>query len=340
MKFYLILFLMLSITGSALFMPAFATSVALDKTTYYFGEQITISGKVTIIEGQFIGLQILNPKKSDIVTIDQFLPNSDGTFLKKYKAQGPKWQLDGAYTVKIVYAEETIQKTFQFQNSESSKSSETKNSPKTSSSTTKQDPEIKSVPKNNISEPKTRVTGFPDLNESPNYYFDRYYNDQIYKDWFDKVFPDYKIEDVVGYKTTRIPNFPDNQYSPWSYVERYQKEEQFRDWYDSQFQSISIYDVLGYPESLFQKVPIWIKNNAKWWSSGLISDADFLNGIEFMIDENIIHIPNLPESGNSKDKTVPPWIKNTAKWWAEGQIDENEFLKGITFLVENGIIVQ
>jgi hypothetical protein len=327
-----------SITGSLLFMPAFATSASLDKPSYYFGDLITISGKVTIVEGQFIGLQILNPKKSDIVTIDQFLPNSDGTFLKKYKAQGPKWQLDGAYIVKIVYNEETLQKTFQFQNSQSSESTETKNSQGTSSQTTKQNSDIKSTPKN-ISDPKTRVQGFPDPNESPSYYLERYKTDKIYKEWFDIAFPDYTIEDVVGYKTTRIPNFPDNQYSPWSYVERYNQEEQFRDWYDSQFQSTSLYDVLGYPESLFQKVPSWIKNNAKWWSSGLISDADFLNGIEFMINENIIHIPNLPESGNSAEKTVPTWIKNTAKWWADGQIDENEFLKGISFLVEHGIIV-
>ena len=338
MNFYLILFLMLCITGSLLFMPAFATSVSFDKTYYYFGDQITVSGKVTIVEGQFIGLQILNPKKSDIVTIDQFLPNNDGTFLKKYKAQGPKWQLEGAYTVKIVYNEETLQKTFQLQNSPS-ESAGIKSASETSSPPTRQTIEIKSVPENNIPEPKTLVQGFPDPNESPKYYLERYYNDQIYKDWFDKVFPDYSINDVVGYKTTHIPNFPDPQYSPWSYVERYNNEEQFRDWYDSQFKSTSIYDVLGYPEYFFQKVPSWIKNNAKWWSSGLISDADFLNGIEFMIDENIIHIPNLPESGNSLDKTVPTWIKNTAKWWADGQINENEFLKGITFLVENGIIV-
>ncbi|MFB5647303.1 MAG: hypothetical protein ACE5RO_04080, partial [Candidatus Nitrosomaritimum yanchengensis] len=92
------------------------------------------------------------------------------------------------------------------------------------------------------------------------------------------------------------------------------------------------------PESHFQKVPNWIKNNAKWWADGLITDKDFLKGIEFLIAEKIIFIPNLPEQGTSQSNAVPEWIKNVAKWWSDGLIDENEFLKGITFLVENKII--
>ena len=39
------------------------------------------------------------------------------------------------------------------------------------------------------------------------------------------------------------------------------------------------------------KVPEWVKNNAGWWSQGLISDDDFLKGIEFLIQNGIISIP-------------------------------------------------
>jgi hypothetical protein len=35
-------------------------------------------------------------------------------------------------------------------------------------------------------------------------------------------------------------------------------------------------------------VPSWIKNNAKWWSEGNISDQNFLDGIEFLIENGII----------------------------------------------------
>ena len=35
-------------------------------------------------------------------------------------------------------------------------------------------------------------------------------------------------------------------------------------------------------------IPKWIKTNAEWWSSGVISDSDFKSGIQFMIKEKVI----------------------------------------------------
>jgi len=37
-------------------------------------------------------------------------------------------------------------------------------------------------------------------------------------------------------------------------------------------------------------VPIWVKNNAGWWSEGKISDDDFISGIEYLIENNIIEV--------------------------------------------------
>jgi len=99
------------------------------------------------------------------------------------------------------------------------------------------------------------------------------------------------------------------------------------------------------------KVPVWIKNNAKWWSEGTIGDSDFTNGIQYMIKEKIINIPDLPKTVDSvpsfdveisgpttvKEK-VPGWIKNNAEWWANGLIGEDDFVNGIKYLVEKGII--
>ena len=85
-------------------------------------------------------------------------------------------------------------------------------------------------------------------------------------------------------------------------------------------------------------VPTWIKNNAGWWADGTIDDLSFVQGIQFMIKENIISIPNLPESSSETTESVPAWIKNNAGWWAEGQIDDNSFVKGIEYLVKVGII--
>ena len=110
-----------------------------------------------------------------------------------------------------------------------------------------------------------------------------------------------------------------------------------------------------------EKVPGWIKKNAKWWADGMIGEDDFLNGIQHMIKEKMINIPDLPSSTQSKEsdptvpntltvtkssessdptttKKVPGWIKKNAKWWADGLISEDDFLNGIKHLIKKGII--
>ena len=39
-----------------------------------------------------------------------------------------------------------------------------------------------------------------------------------------------------------------------------------------------------------QKIPSWIKNNAGWWSDGLISDSDFVSGIQWLVSNGIMRI--------------------------------------------------
>ena len=85
-------------------------------------------------------------------------------------------------------------------------------------------------------------------------------------------------------------------------------------------------------------IPSWIKNNAGWWSNGQISDVEFISGIQYMIQNHIILIQNLPKSGESNGQSVPVWVKNNAGWWAENKISDNDFAKGIEFLVQQGII--
>ena len=38
------------------------------------------------------------------------------------------------------------------------------------------------------------------------------------------------------------------------------------------------------------KIPDWVRNNAKWWSEGSISDKDFASGIQYMIKIGIITV--------------------------------------------------
>ena len=86
------------------------------------------------------------------------------------------------------------------------------------------------------------------------------------------------------------------------------------------------------------EIPEWVKNNAGWWANDEIDDASFVSGIEFMISDGIIVIPNLPES-EGVGGIVPEWVKNNAGWWANDEIDDASFVSGLEFLISDGIIV-
>ena len=84
-------------------------------------------------------------------------------------------------------------------------------------------------------------------------------------------------------------------------------------------------------------IPDWVKNNAKWWSSNTVTDSEFINGIEHLIEEGLIIV--LPGTSISiDDQNIPDWVKNNAKWWADDEISDEDFLKSIQYLVKKGII--
>ncbi|MDE1725835.1 MAG: hypothetical protein KGH89_01045 [Thaumarchaeota archaeon] len=85
-------------------------------------------------------------------------------------------------------------------------------------------------------------------------------------------------------------------------------------------------------------IPQWIKNNAGWWASGQIGDSDFIKGIQYMVENEIIKIPITPGGNLQNSNQIPSWIKNTAKWWSEDQVSDSEFVKGMQYLVQVGII--
>jgi len=95
--------------------------------------------------------------------------------------------------------------------------------------------------------------------------------------------------------------------------------------------------------STFTFIPPWIKNNADWWSSGLISDKEFANGIGYMVKEKIIQVENMDFDSQGKlvisdNLQIPDWIKNNARWWSSGTITDDDFKSGIQFMLQENII--
>jgi len=91
------------------------------------------------------------------------------------------------------------------------------------------------------------------------------------------------------------------------------------------------------------QIPDWIKNVAGWWASGVISENEFVTGIEYLINNNIILINFVPcndeiQSQYGDTKSVPDWIKNNANWWSENLIDDTDFINGLQYLIEYKII--
>jgi len=84
-------------------------------------------------------------------------------------------------------------------------------------------------------------------------------------------------------------------------------------------------------------LPDWIRNNALWWSQEQIDDNTFVQGIEYLIKNKIILIPQTQQE-TTESQEIPSWIRNNAAWWADGQIDDNTFVQGLEYLIKNGIL--
>ena len=97
------------------------------------------------------------------------------------------------------------------------------------------------------------------------------------------------------------------------------------------------------------QIPNWIKNVAGWWANNEISEKEFLAGIEYLINNNIISLPFIPCGGAATiaasdptleflAKLIPDWVKNNAGWWATGQIEDADFINGIEYLIKKDIL--
>jgi len=104
----------------------------------------------------------------------------------------------------------------------------------------------------------------------------------------------------------------------------------------------------GIPISSAQEdtqIPGWIKTVASWWAIGDISESEFLTGIEYLINNNILRLSFIPCSIITEDQNVsssaglvPNWVKNNAKWWSEGLIGDIDFINGLNYLIGEQII--
>ena len=93
----------------------------------------------------------------------------------------------------------------------------------------------------------------------------------------------------------------------------------------------------GLPPEL-PKIPQWIKTNANWWVTNQISDSEFLEGIDFLFEKQIVSVPERDVISESQ-WNIPSWVKTSTGWWYEGKISDDDYLNILENLVKRKIIV-
>ena len=94
-------------------------------------------------------------------------------------------------------------------------------------------------------------------------------------------------------------------------------------------------------------IPAWIKNNAGWWADDKILDSDFLHGIKYLVENNIIKFQSKIDFEETRDieQYILDWdtvvndskyaydgsIKNTADWFGIAKKDYESITYTIKF---------
>jgi hypothetical protein len=117
-------------------------------------------------------------------------------------------------------------------------------------------------------------------------------------------------------------------------------------------------------------LPSWMKTSAVWWGQDKISDQDFINTLQYLIENKLLVIPKpeivdskcgpglvldeltdeciirdesehqeiFLESINEHQKNVLSMIKTTTLWWGQDKISDQDFINALQYLVENNIL--
>lgn len=86
-------------------------------------------------------------------------------------------------------------------------------------------------------------------------------------------------------------------------------------------------------------IPLWIREVSKYWYNNEISDLEFADGIEFLIKEGIIIVPQSESQTPGNEVKIPNWVKTSTGWWIDRIISDNEYAASLEYLIKAGIIV-
>ena len=56
------------------------------------------------------------------------------------------------------------------------------------------------------------------------------------------------------------------------------------------FFMVLMISIVSLPTALAEETPDWVKNTAGWWASDTISEKEFVNAIQFLVNEGILEV--------------------------------------------------
>jgi hypothetical protein len=84
--------------------------------------------------------------------------------------------------------------------------------------------------------------------------------------------------------------------------------------------AISFVTVLSIEAQQDFNIPQWVKNNALWWGQGDISDADFISGMKFLIDQKVLQVSTTEDD---------EWEVEARKLYKENQPLDKKYMEKV-----------
>ncbi len=201
MQKYGVFTVLFSIIFSLYFISAYAevTELGTNKDKFFVGSEIIFQGKVNDGDSGLVTI-VIRDKNDNFVMLAQIITNTDYTFEKKISLDD-RFDSIGIYNATgfIQNMTEGITTNFSIMDKKSESNSSkvlSKNEFKQElDETTASQIEIEQKPQDKIK----KQVDFVDPQKDPSHYIERYYNEPKYKSWFDRNYPEYTIEEAVGY---------------------------------------------------------------------------------------------------------------------------------------------
>lgn len=86
------------------------------------------------------------------------------------------------------------------------------------------------------------------------------------------------------------------------------------------------------------EIPAWFGNTAEWWSMAQISDNEFLACLEYLMEQDIVRIPEEVISEEDYEPTLPSWLRTNTGQWSKDMISDDEFAKSIQWMIDGGFV--